>query len=116
MFNHLYVIDRNGFFVQKSEKMVALEEFRAVVTLKLLTGKTTHTCLQLSEILASLGITGVQLRAPLESPRATQQYIIEGFKGGPPLGSHYAERDVSLSDSLFTFYPVRHVCVYIIFT
>ena len=36
-------------------------------------------------------VTGVQLRS-LQTPRTSQHYGTEGFKGAPWLGSHYAER------------------------
>ena len=38
------------------------------------------------------------IKSPLETPGASENYNIEGFKGGPQLGLCYDERGTSLSD------------------
>jgi len=42
---------------------------------------------------SSLGIIVAQLRPPPESPHTSQHYRIEGLKGSPSLGLHYAETE-----------------------
>ena len=54
------------------------------------TGKATDV--QLSERLAFLAIVEFPLRACLLGTPRTALYRIEGFKGGPQLFPHYAER------------------------
>ena len=62
-------------------------------------GKKRRSYVHLTEGVASLGIMGDQFRAYLETPRTSQHLSIEGLKGGPQLGPHYAERCYSHSCS-----------------
>ena len=45
---------------------------------------------------------GVKLRVVPEILRTTQQYVIEGFKGGP----HYVKRCYNLSDNRISIYSI----------
>ena len=56
--------------------------------------------IKLSERLASLGITGDQLRAPLKLPNTIEWSVMyEGFQKDTQLGPHDAWRYAILSDS-----------------
>ena len=54
--------------------------------------KYNYQNVQLFERLVSLGIIGVQLRDPLKHPEPLQHCRTVGFKGGPQIVPHYAER------------------------
>ena len=51
---------------------------------------------RMSEIIASLGIMGTELRAPVTLLEHHSTFTSGKFKGGPQLGPHHAERRQSL--------------------
>ena len=99
MSNYLYVIDLYDFFVQKREKMVALEEVRAVVTLKLRTGKTTLRCPRCWRLSASRGPNrGPTLKA-VEHHSGILSMGLRGALNSAPI----MPRDARLTDIRFDF-------------